>query len=55
MGSGRCASKRDTPNLPWHTADEIVQADETNLFRWQLALVVVNPDSAFNGGYLKVC
>lgn len=41
-------------NPPWHTADKIVQADETNLFRWQLALMVVNPDSAFNGGYLKV-
>ncbi|KAL1862552.1 hypothetical protein Daus18300_008511 [Diaporthe australafricana] len=30
-----------------------VDVDETNLFRWQLALMVVNPDSAFNGGYLK--
>lgn len=32
----------------------IAQADETNIFRWQVALMVVNPESAFNGGYLKV-
>ncbi len=28
------------------------QAD--NLFRWRLALMVINPDSVFNGGYFKV-
>ncbi|KAI1811051.1 ubiquitin-conjugating enzyme/RWD-like protein [Poronia punctata] len=24
-----------------------------NIFRWRLGLIVVNPDSAFNGGYFK--
>jgi ubiquitin-conjugating enzyme E2 R len=31
-----------------------VTIDTDNLFRWKLALVVINPDSAFNGGYFKV-
>jgi len=30
-----------------------VNIDAENLFRWRLALMVINPDSAFNGGYLK--
>lgn len=54
MGSGRRTCKDGFPNPPWHTADNIAQADETNIFRWQVALMVVNPESAFNGGYLKV-
>jgi len=47
-----CGSTVSQPTV--HTADNIAQADETNLFRWQLALMVVNPESAFDGGYLKV-
>lgn len=27
--------------------------DQINLFRWRFALMVINPDSAFNGGYFK--
>ncbi|KAK7741039.1 hypothetical protein SLS53_005104 [Cytospora paraplurivora] len=33
----------------WVTVD----VDDENLFRWHLAVMVVNPDSAFNGGYFK--
>lgn len=28
--------------------------DTSNLFRWRFALMVINPDSAFNGGYFRV-
>ncbi|KAK1766074.1 putative ubiquitin-conjugating enzyme protein [Phialemonium atrogriseum] len=28
-------------------------SDQANLFRWRFALMVVNPDSDFNGGYFK--
>lgn len=27
--------------------------DTSNLFRWRFALMVINPDSAFNGGYFR--
>jgi len=30
-----------------------VDIDAENIFRWRLALMVINPDSAFNGGYFK--
>ncbi|KAJ9148331.1 Ubiquitin-conjugating enzyme [Pleurostoma richardsiae] len=30
-----------------------IDTENTNLFHWRLALMVVNPDSAFNGGYFK--
>jgi ubiquitin-conjugating enzyme E2 R len=31
-----------------------LKVDEDNLMRWNLGLMVVNPDSVFNGGYFKV-
>lgn len=33
---------------------DVFQSDQANLFRWRFALMVVNPDSDFNGGYFKV-
>lgn len=29
------------------------QIEQVNLFKWRFALMVINPDSAFNGGYFK--
>lgn len=30
-----------------------MQIDEENIFTWNLALVVINPDSLYYGGYFK--
>lgn len=30
-----------------------VQIDEKDLYHWNLALVVINPDSLYYGGYFK--
>ncbi|KAK1655537.1 ubiquitin-conjugating enzyme [Colletotrichum phormii] len=30
-----------------------IDVDERNVLNWKIGLMVVNPDSAFNGGYLK--
>jgi len=38
-------------DLRW-MAEYRQQAD--NLFRWKMALMVINPDSVFNGGYFRV-
>lgn len=32
----------------------ITQLNAGALFKWNIGLIVVNPDSAFNGGYYKV-
>lgn len=31
-----------------------IDVDERNVMLWKIGLMVVNPDSAFNGAYLKV-
>ncbi|CCF40983.1 ubiquitin-conjugating enzyme [Colletotrichum higginsianum] len=31
-----------------------IDVDERNVMSWKIGLMVVNPDSAFNGAYLKV-
>lgn len=31
-----------------------IDVDGNGLFRWKLALIVINPDSVFHGGYLRV-
>jgi ubiquitin-conjugating enzyme E2 R len=38
----------DTHLLTW------LQLDNMNIQKWQFALMVINTDSAFNGGYFKV-
>jgi ubiquitin-conjugating enzyme E2 R len=30
-----------------------VQVDEDNMYHWNLALMVINPDSMYYGGYFK--
>ncbi|RBQ83918.1 hypothetical protein VDGD_20923 [Verticillium dahliae] len=31
-----------------------IDVDEQNVLKWKIGLMVVNPDSVFNGAYLKV-
>lgn len=32
----------------------VEQLRDGGLFKWDIGLIVINPDSAFNGGYFKV-
>jgi ubiquitin-conjugating enzyme E2 R len=32
----------------------VLQTDNINIQKWRFALMVINTDSAFNGGYFKV-
>jgi ubiquitin-conjugating enzyme E2 R len=39
--------------LKQETAANIPQMDEEDIYRWNLALIVLNPDSLYYGGYFK--
>lgn len=34
--------------------NDVVQLKDGALFKWGVGLMVINPDSAFDGAYLKV-
>ncbi len=42
-------------NLSVSYANGSQQLDEGGIFKWDISLLVINPESAFNGGYFKVC
>jgi hypothetical protein len=53
MGEYRGKSSLPLPLLTL-SADGRQQVDEGGLFKWTLGLMVINPESAFDGGYFKV-
>ncbi|KAJ8122761.1 hypothetical protein ONZ43_g1125 [Nemania bipapillata] len=56
MASSRGAKHRLLIEMQDLSKEKWVNIDlvNANIFRWRLGLIVVNPDSAFNGGYFKV-
>jgi ubiquitin-conjugating enzyme E2 R len=34
-------------------ANDVAQGEQVNLFKWRFALMIINPDSAFNGGFFR--
>lgn len=50
MGADRCKSSHHRPEDP---NAHVEQIDEDNMLHWNLALMVVNPDSLYYGGYFK--
>lgn len=52
MGTDRRKSCRFDHASGRHNAERY-QIDEENIYHWNLALMVLNPDSLYYGGYFK--
>lgn len=35
------------------TRSNMLQLDDDNIYRWNIALIILNPDSLYYGGYFK--